>query len=131
MININYRLWPCIQGFVDGTYENHGFLFKIEESADYVALKAEENTYKDYDTAYRLFRAEEEEEEEENRLLLVVHYVLPIGNGSNGDATADDGTRNDESSATLSVFTSIKKIFICSCNPLGLNTRIAFCTLVD
>ena len=101
----------AIQGFVDGTYENHGFLFKTEESAGYVALKAQENTYKDYDSAYRLFRAEDEEEEA-NRPLLVVHYVLPIDNDSNGDVTADDGTRNDESSATLSVFTSITKIFI-------------------
>eukprot|EP00585_Thalassiosira_rotula_P006736 CAMPEP_0196138492 /NCGR_PEP_ID=MMETSP0910-20130528/6111_1 /TAXON_ID=49265 /ORGANISM="Thalassiosira rotula, Strain GSO102" /LENGTH=599 /DNA_ID=CAMNT_0041399103 /DNA_START=3 /DNA_END=1802 /DNA_ORIENTATION=- len=66
----------AIQSFVDGTADNHGFLFKTEESDEYVALKAEENSYKDYDTAYRLFKGEDEEEEAE-RPLLVVHYTLP------------------------------------------------------
>lgn len=67
----------AIQGMVDGTTENHGFLFKTEESDEYVAQKAEENTYKDYDTAYRLFKAEDEEAEAD-RPLLVVHYTLPL-----------------------------------------------------
>jgi len=66
----------AIQSFVDGTADNHGFLFKTEESDEYVALKAEENSYKDYDTAYRLFKGEDEEEEAE-RPILVVHYFLP------------------------------------------------------
>jgi len=63
-----------IQGFVDRTIVNHGFLFKTEESAAYVAQKAEENTYKDYDTAYRLFHGEDAEDEE-SRPRLIVHYV--------------------------------------------------------
>ena len=61
---------------MDGTTENHGFLFKTEESAAYVAIKAEENTWSDFDTAYRLFKAEDEEAEAD-RPLLVVHYTLP------------------------------------------------------
>jgi len=65
----------AIQGFVDGTFENHGFLFKTEESQEYVAQKAEENSYKDYDTAYRLFHGEDAEDEEK-RPVLVVHYTL-------------------------------------------------------
>lgn len=66
----------AIQGFVDGTVENNGFLFKTEEDDAYVALKAEENTYKDSGTAYRLFKAEDAETEAD-RPLLVVHYTLP------------------------------------------------------
>mmetsp|Transcript_38816 Transcript_38816/g.92908 ORF Transcript_38816/g.92908 Transcript_38816/m.92908 type:complete len:578 (+) Transcript_38816:535-2268(+) len=67
----------AIQGFVDGSIDNHGFLFKTDESDEYVALKAEENTYKDYDTAYRLFKGEDEESEAD-RPLLVIHYTLPV-----------------------------------------------------
>ena len=67
----------AIQGFVDGSFENHGFLFKTEESDEYVALKAEEKTYKDYDSAYRLFKGEDEESEAD-RPLLVIHYTLPV-----------------------------------------------------
>lgn len=63
----------AIQGFVDGTMENHGFLFKTEESEEYQAAKAAENTYQDYDTAYRLFHAEDAETEAD-RPILVVHY---------------------------------------------------------
>jgi len=81
----------AIQGFVDGTYGNHGFLFKTEESDEYVALKAEENTYKDYDTAYRLFHGEDNEEQS-NRPLLVVHYRLP-----SPISTADGPINNEES----------------------------------
>merc|ERR1712129_148532 len=58
-----------IQGFVDGTFQNHGFLFKTEESEEYQAQKAEENTYKDYDTAYRLFHGEDAEDETKRPLL--------------------------------------------------------------
>jgi len=82
----------AIQGMVDGTAENHGFLFKTEESDEYVALKAEENTYKDYETAYRLFKAEDEEEEA-NRPLLVVHYTLPAV------AVTDDAAVSTENDA--------------------------------
>ena len=90
----------AIQGFVDGTFENNGFLFKTEESAEYVALKAEENDYKDYDTAYRLFKAEDEEDEA-SKPLLVVHYIAPTDDGSVGS-----------SDATLSIVTSLTKIFV-------------------
>merc|ERR1711935_23372 len=66
-----------IQGIVDGTMDNHGFLFKTEESDAYVALKAEENSYKDYDTAYRLFHAEDAETEE-SRPRIIVHYTKGV-----------------------------------------------------
>lgn len=64
----------AIQGFVDGTFENHGFMFKTEESEEYQAKKAEENSYKDYDSAYRLFHGEDAEDEDK-RPVLVVHYT--------------------------------------------------------
>jgi len=67
----------AIQGFVDGDFENHGFLFKTQESDEYRAQKAEENTYKDYDSAYRLFHGEDAEDEDK-RPVLVVHYIKPI-----------------------------------------------------
>jgi len=71
----------AIQGFVDGTFQNHGFMFKTEESEEYQAQKAEENTYKDYDSAYRLFHGEDAEDEDK-RPVLVVHYTK--GSDSSG-----------------------------------------------
>ena len=104
----------AIQGFVDDTLENHGFLFKTEESDAYQAIKAEENTYSDYDTAYRLFKAEDEEAEAD-RPLLVVHYTLPSGGDSvnSGDSLQSKESANSEdSSATSPVTTTMMKIFI-------------------
>ena len=75
----------AIQGFVDGTFDNHGFLFKTEESQEYVDKKAEENTYKDYDTAYRPFHAEDAEDES-SRPKLVVHYTK--GTATDSSATS-------------------------------------------
>lgn len=108
----------AIQGFVDGTFENNGFLFKTEEHAEYVAMKAEENDYKDYDTAYRLFKAEDEEDEA-SKPLLVVHYVPPTVDAS-VDITTDT---NGSSDATSSVVTSLTKVFVAVLTlcVLGLN----------
>jgi len=69
----------AIQGMVDGTYENNGFLFKTDESEEYVAQKAEENSYKDYDTAYRLFHGEDAEDAGDLPIL-VVHYEVQVQN---------------------------------------------------
>ena len=66
-----------IQGFVDGSMENHRFLFKTEESDAYVAQKVEENTYTDYDTAYHLFHAEDAESED-SKPRLIVHYTKGV-----------------------------------------------------
>jgi len=85
-----------IQGIVDGTMDNHGFLFKTEESDAYVALKAEENSYKDYDTAYRLFHAEDAETEE-SRPRIIVHYTKGV---RKMDTVENDGRSEVKSSAT-------------------------------
>jgi len=100
----------AIQGFVDGTMENHGFLFKTEESDAYVTQKAEENTYKDYDTAYRLFHGEDAEDEE-SRPILIVHYEegkeKTVGDdslavGDDAPAGEDDNENEDSAASVLS-----------------------------
>jgi len=99
----------AIQGIVDGTHGNYGFLFKTDESAEYIALKAEENTYKDYDTAYRLFHGEDNEDETKWPLL-VVHYLLPASiataDGTASDEETSAGISNDGSSNYLKIFTA-------------------------
>lgn len=96
----------AVQGFVDGSVDNHGFLFKTEESDEYVAQKAEENSYKDYDTAYRLFKAEDEEEEA-NRPLLVVHYTVPVATKSSSEDGTESSSKDgaDSSSAPVTTVT--------------------------
>lgn len=101
----------AIQGFVDGNLENNGFLFKTEESAEYAALKAKENTYKDYDTAYRLFFGEDEEDEA-RRPLIVVHYIKPTAGDIISDDSAGNGGSSNKSSATLAFITSMTAILI-------------------
>lgn len=65
-----------IQDIVDGKRGNNGFLFKTEESDEYKKKVAEENIYKEYDTAYRVFHGHDAETESK-RPMLVLHYDVP------------------------------------------------------
>ena len=55
---------------MDGINWNYWFQLKIEESAEYMELKAEETTYNVDDTTYRLFYREDNENNVERPLLL-------------------------------------------------------------
>jgi len=95
----------AIQGFVDGTFENNGFLFKTEESEEYQAQKAEANSYKDYDTAYRLFLAEDSEDES-RRPVLVVHYEKgddSIDNTAGAISDSGDSINDNEAKANSDI----------------------------
>lgn len=64
-----------IQEIIDGKRGNYGFLLKTEESEEYRKKVAEENSYKNYDTAYRVFHGHDVTTVSK-RPKLVLHYEI-------------------------------------------------------